>query len=192
AGFGSVPTERLEPAVLLIVPLALPPTLTTSVRFGEGEPEARLAIVQVSVWPVRPTVKLLQDQPPFVSRKNVVCAGTTSVSVTVPALLGPLLVTPIVYVSSVPGVTLALGDALFEVTRSAETGPTVVATVWALFPSAPAGSAVVEDAVAVLLAVAVVLRLSLTTSVRLDDGAPEARLGMVHVSRPVRAMVGVV
>ena len=96
-GFGSVPTDSLEPAVLLIVPLALPPTFTTSVRFADDAPEARLPIVHVSVCPVTPIVGVVvQFQPPFVSRKKVVCAGTTSVSVTVPALLGPLFVTPIV------------------------------------------------------------------------------------------------
>ena len=85
---------------------------------------------------------------------------------------------------------MALGDALFEVARSAEAGPKVVDAVAALFPRL--GSAVVENAVAVLLIVPVALLASLTTSVRLADGAPDPRLGMVHVIVPEPPTVGVV
>src|SRR5438034_8717206 len=72
---------------------------------------------------------------------------------------------------------------------SADAAPTVVEAVWALFPSA--GSAVLENAVAVLLRVPVALAFGLTVSFRACD-ALAVRLLTVQVSVPVPPTVGVV
>jgi len=97
AWFGSLVVLETDAVLLIIVPsttLAL--TFTTSVKVAVA-PAARLAMLQLTV-PVPPTIGVLHVNvsPVFwVNERNVVLAGTVSLSATLAASFGPGLVTVI-------------------------------------------------------------------------------------------------
>jgi hypothetical protein len=82
---------------------------------------------------------------------NVVCAGSTSVSVTLDASDGPLFATAIVYVTFAPAVAVA--GAVF-VTATSALAPAVVEAVEVLFAGAGSGVALVTFAVLATVPVA--------------------------------------
>jgi hypothetical protein len=115
AGVASVVAEETV-AVFVIEPLAPVATLTTSVKTTlPGASEA----TEQEIVPLAPTAGVVHVQPTGeVSDTNVVFAGSGSDSATVVALLGPALLTVIVYVRLVPGVT-GSGASTFVTDRSA-------------------------------------------------------------------------
>jgi hypothetical protein len=115
AGTVSVVAEEIV-AVFVIEPVAPATTLTTSVK--TALPGASVATVQ-EIAPFDPTAGVVHDQPPGdESDTNVVLAGRGSDNATVAALLGPALLTVIVYVRFVPGVT-GSGASVFVTDKSA-------------------------------------------------------------------------
>src|SRR5690349_20297307 len=93
AEFGSVVAVAATAELLMTVPLAvLALTLTTMVKTAVSE--AATVALEKTTLPVPPTAGALVDQPlpvVTVADTNVVLAGTASVTVTVCASLGPLL-----------------------------------------------------------------------------------------------------
>jgi hypothetical protein len=114
-GIGSDVAEEIV-AVFVIEPPAPASTLTTSVK--TALPGVSDAIEQDTV-PFDPIAGVVHDQPAGeVKDTNVVPAGSVSDIATVEALLGPALLTVIVYVRFVPGVT-GSGASVFVTDRSA-------------------------------------------------------------------------
>ena len=114
-GTGSEVAEEAV-AVFVIVPFAPASTLTVSVN--TALPTKSDAIEQ-DTRPFAPTAGVEHDQPPGdVSDTNVVLAGSVSDIATVAALLGPALLTVIVYVRFAPGVT-GSGVSVFVTDKSA-------------------------------------------------------------------------
>ena len=111
-------------AVLAIVSCVISvSTVTMIVRVAEA-PLARLPALQV-------TIPLICVAPPVAALK-VIPAGRVSVTITPVALLGPLLVTVIVYVRSSPATT---GSGLSSLTIERSVSASVpVSIVISLFP----------------------------------------------------------
>jgi hypothetical protein len=131
--FGSVTAEDPISVSVITVPVAVPAfTLTTSEKFPVT-PDARDAIVHVTV-PVPLTAGVVQLQAAgLVSDWNVVLVGIASVKLTVVAVDGPLLVMDCVYVMLALGATVE-GDAELVTEMSADAGAaTSVFTVAVLF-----------------------------------------------------------
>ena len=108
-------------AVFVIVPVAPGLTWTVSVK-AAVEPAAIVVIVQTSCDPV---VQLNTGPELWTRETNVSPGGRTSTRVALLASLGPLFVRLIVYVASLPAVTVA--GPFFVTARSAEVAMVVVA-----------------------------------------------------------------
>jgi hypothetical protein len=91
--FGSVVAVLTVAVLLMVDPLGVDgPTRTTSVKFAV-DPATIVAFAAVTV-PVAPAAGVVAVQPAgAVNETNVVLGGRTSLSDTVEASLGPLLVT---------------------------------------------------------------------------------------------------
>lgn len=96
AGVGSGVGDEALAVLVIVVPAAVPGLTRTTRVIAAGVPVERLPVVHETL-PVPPTAGDVQVQPlGAVTERNVVLVGTASVSVTLAALLGPLLVTPMV------------------------------------------------------------------------------------------------
>jgi len=130
-GTGSVVVLETD-AVLAIVPGWDGVTVIVTVAVAPAATAPRL---QVTVATPEQVPTLVDDDP------KLTPAGSVSVTVTVPAALGPLLLTVRVYVSGLPA-SAGLGEPVFVIDRSADV-PTVVEVEAVLLP--PLGSDVVDD-----------------------------------------------
>jgi hypothetical protein len=140
-GVGSDAVDPTDAVLLIVVPAATPDaTCTTTVMLADAPSASEPRLHATGVAPTH-------DPCVAIAETNDVPAGSGSLTVTLDASDGPLLVTPIVYVRFVPAVT-GSGESDLATARSAEAA-TVVVDVAELF--AAVGSAVVELTEAVLL-----------------------------------------
>ena len=173
--------EAMVAVLVIIVPFGVDAfAVTTSVKICGPLPAAsgvtRLAVTVPAL--------LTHAQPVGATQEtNVVFAGTGSVSTTLCASLGPLLITVIVYVILFPAVT-GSGVSTFVTETSAEVATVVVAVAVLL----PVVVSVGEVTVAVLVIVvpAAAEALAFTTSVKVCAPLPAGK-----ASPPVRVAVTV-
>jgi hypothetical protein len=161
-------------------------TLTTSVK--TADPSGTDDALQLTV-PLALTAGVVQLQPPGELRDtNVVPTGSASLSDTVCAVDGPLLVAVIVYVRSVPAVT-GSGLSVLVTDKSADVA-TVVLAVAELLPVF--GSNVDEFAEAVLEITVPLGVPAPTFTTRVKTADPGANEEFVAVTVPVAPTAGVV
>src|SRR5262249_31260322 len=158
-------------------------TFTTMVKTAVS-PVATVALEKTTL-PVPPTAGALVDQPvPVVTEAdtNVVLAGVASVTVTVCASDGPLLVKLIVYVTLLPAKT-GSGESLL-LTGSSADACTVVAAVPVLL--AGVGSVVALTATALLLIVVPLAVLAFTlTTIEKTATSPATTVAFAKTTLPV-------
>ena len=170
---GSFAPDPADAVLLSTVPATTPePTCTVSVTVADA-PLARAPRLHVTV------VVPPHDPCEGVADTNDVPAGCVSVIVTPGASDGPVFVTPIAYVRSVPAVT-GSGESVFVTARSADAA-TVVVAVAAL--SEASGSVTAELADAALLSTVPAATPSPTCTVSVTVAAvPLARAPRLHVT----------
>ncbi len=180
-------------AVLVIV---LPPgasTCTTIVTVAV--PLLGIDAKSARTVPLVPAGGTLAQGPALVvQERKVVCGGSGSLTWTVLAVFGPLLVTVMVYVSAFP-VRTGLGEPVFARERSAGAGAvTLVEAVPLLL--AGFGSVTEEDATAVLVSVEPAEAVTLTTietrTVEPDGMVPRLKVTvpLVPTAGPVQLPAG--
>ncbi len=184
---GSVVVDDTVAVFESTVPLAsAAPTLTTSVR--TALPAGIEARVQLTVPPA-PTAGVVQLQPPgFANDTNVVPAGSVSDTLTAAALLGPALVTVMVYVRLLPATT-GSGVSTLVTDKSADAATAVVAVALLL---ALLLSPVFDVTVAVLLRTVPAATDGATAVVSVNTALPTANDTFEQDTVPVAPTAGVV
>ncbi len=187
-GVGSAVTADAVAVLLIVAPFAVDEaTWTTKLKTADAP--AAIEVAEHVMVPFVPTAGGVQmNVRGTVSETNVTLAGSTSVSVTVCASLGPLFITVTVKVRFVPAIT-GFGDPLFVTLRSAEVVTSVLAGIDVLFVLS--GSGVVLDTVAEFVTNPVAEGDNFTTNVN-TAFAPAASVVAVQLIVPVPPTAGVV